>query len=121
MIADLEGYIDWRAAEVAAPQIAAADARRRDKIAELEAMNQRLEDLTDELRRRVRQDQLWDAHKDIVSLMDIAAPGDPLVRAITYRRGSTIERVRRRCSGRDRKPAQRIDNGLFGGRPDVSC
>ena len=28
-------------------------------------------------------------------LMDIAPPGDPLVRAITYRRGSTIERVRR--------------------------
>ena len=39
MIADLEGYIDRRAAELAAPQITAAEDRCRDKIAELEAMN----------------------------------------------------------------------------------
>jgi hypothetical protein len=69
-------------------------------------MNQRLEDLAGELRRlvRVREDQLWDAHKDIVLLMDIAPPGDPLVRAITYRRGSTIER----CARPRRRPHRQL-------------
>src|SRR5258708_3824549 len=43
MIADPEGYIDRRAAKLAAPQIAAAEEKHRDKIAELEARNQRLD------------------------------------------------------------------------------
>jgi len=111
MIADLDGYIDRRAAEFAAPQIAAAEQKHRGEIADQEARNQRLEDLIGELRRlrKVREDQLEDAYRDIVRLLDLAPPDHPLVKGITYRRGPTIERVRREAlaeTSQDGIPAQ---------------
>ena len=100
---DLEGYVDRRAAELAAPQIAAAEDRHRDQLAGLEAQNQRLDDLLGELRRlvSVRDKQLEDACQDIVRLLDVAPPDDPWVKGITYRRGSTIDRIRRADAGKD--------------------
>jgi hypothetical protein len=64
---------------------------------QLEAQNQRLNDLLGEVRRLVgvRQAQLWEAYKDIVRLLDVAPPDDPWVKGITYRRSRTIEQVRR--------------------------
>lgn len=104
---NLAGCPGQRAAELAAPQVGAASARHREKIAGPEAANQRPGELAAALRRHLaaRKDQSSDAYRDIVTLLDIAPPDDPLVKAITCRQNATIERVRREASGEGARPS----------------
>lgn len=53
MIGDLQGYIDRRAAELAAPHIAEAGVRAGEEVADARAKQQRAEDLVAELRRQL--------------------------------------------------------------------
>lgn len=53
MITDLEGYIDRRAAELAAPLVEQARAEAAEQVASIQVDLQRANDLTTELRRRL--------------------------------------------------------------------
>lgn len=53
MIADLDGYIERHATELAKPQIDAAHAAAVEQVREAQFMTQRQEDIVTELRRRV--------------------------------------------------------------------
>ncbi|MGW6502940.1 hypothetical protein [Nonomuraea angiospora] len=53
MIGDLQGHIERRAAELAAPHIAEAGVTAGREVADARAKQQRAEDLVTELRRRV--------------------------------------------------------------------
>lgn len=85
MIADLDSYIERRAAERAAPAIDAARAEAADTVRQADAELTRRADLVAELRRRVKilergRDQ---AVRDLAAIY--AATSDPAVRALAAR------------------------------------